>query len=432
MDVSIERNERGDGVELVVAGRLDAECAGELARAVEEELRRGGHEILLDLDAVAFLSSAGIRVLFDIHRGAKAAGGRCLIRTASEPVRKVLELTRVASILMESAAHAAGGSPAAHSTAAAPQPARRPAAIHAEGVVFTGFEAAAPTPLSGVLVGSVDLPAGGPTARAERHPVPRDGFGLGIAALADDSPAARRAGEMAAACGAVFHRPPQPFAAVDYLVGSGDYVAETDLLSGLLWHGLPRGRTGFEPAAGSHAVRLDDLAARLLEQSGSPVIALVVAAEVQGLVGVELIRPLVEAAGDDRPRSPDRDVAARWLCFSREPVHARRTALVVGVVSAGPPVGPLADFVRPLGAGDVHGHLHAVVFPHRPLRRGGVDLVATIDDLSAAVPLALMHLLGDPQPVLGSGQSEFIRGACWFAPLRVGGARPASTAGETP
>jgi hypothetical protein len=32
-----------------------------------------------------------------------------------------------------------------------------------------------------------------------------------------------------------------------------------------------------------------------------------------------------------------------------------------------------------------------------------------------------MHLLGDPQPVLGSGQSEFVRGCCWFAPLSVTG-----------
>jgi hypothetical protein len=31
----------------------------------------------------------------------------------------------------------------------------------------------------------------------------------------------------------------------------------------------------------------------------------------------------------------------------------------------------------------------------------------------------VMHLLGDPQPVLGRGQSDFVRGCCWFAPLAV-------------
>jgi hypothetical protein len=30
-----------------------------------------------------------------------------------------------------------------------------------------------------------------------------------------------------------------------------------------------------------------------------------------------------------------------------------------------------------------------------------------------------MHLVADPQPILGSGESEFVRGGCWFAPLAV-------------
>jgi hypothetical protein len=63
--------------------------------------------------------------------------------------------------------------------------------------------------------------------------------------------------------------------------------------------------------------------------------------------------------------------------------------------------------------------VHAAVFPHRSLTRGPIDLAATLADVSAAEPLAVMHLLGDPQPVLGSGQSDFVRGCCWFSPLAV-------------
>ena len=40
MDIAIERVQRGDGVVLVVRGRLDAACADELRHAAEEELRR--------------------------------------------------------------------------------------------------------------------------------------------------------------------------------------------------------------------------------------------------------------------------------------------------------------------------------------------------------------------------------------------------------
>ena len=250
--------------------------------------------------------------------------------------------------------------------------------------------------------------------------MPRHAFGLGLAGLADDS-LATIAGEMLAACGAVFHRAPQPFATVDYSLGEGSLVPTVRLASGLIWEGLPRGRAGFEPADDEPAVRFDELAAALLEQSQADCLALVVVAEVHGIVGAELIRPLAEATATDNPRSRDPAVAARWLSFSREPVHARHTALVVGVVTRGNPAGPLAEFVRPLGPDGPSGHAHAAIFPLRPLKRGAVDLAATVADLAASEPLAVMHLLGDPQPVLGNGQSDFVRGCCWFAPLTVAG-----------
>ena len=107
MDISIERRENapemaGEAtIELALKGRIDAETGVELEHAVAEELRRGHHAIRLDCTAVSFLSSAGIRVLFNVHRAAKTAGARCLIGAASEPVARVLELTRLAPILRE-------------------------------------------------------------------------------------------------------------------------------------------------------------------------------------------------------------------------------------------------------------------------------------------------------------------------------------------
>jgi hypothetical protein len=214
---------------------------------------------------------------------------------------------------------------------------------------------------------------------------------------------------------------------VDYSLAEGSLVPDVQLASGLIWEGLPSGRAGFVPADEEPAVQLDELATAVLEQSKADCVAMVIVAEVHGLVGVELIRPLGEATADDHPQTSDPAVAARWLSFSREPVHARHTALIVGVVTRGMPTGPLAEFVRPLGVNGPMGHAHAAIFPLRPLKRGPVDLTTTVDDLAASTPLAVMHLLGDPQPVLGSGQSELVRGCCWFAPLSV--AR-ASASGE--
>ena len=455
MDISIERRESGPDasgeavVELVVKGRIDAESGVELEHAVAEEIRHGHHAIRLDCTDVSFLSSAGIRVLFNVHRAAKAAGARCLVGAASEPVARVLELTRLAPILREpqlrdpqprepqlqasqlQASQGTGGRGPTQSGSIPPDVAGTNPSDCREGrILLVGLESPGSGGLTGEVVGESDTallgPGAGRLVESPPRPVPRHAFGLGLAGLADDS-LATIAGEMLAACGAVFHRAPQPFAAVDYSLGEGTLVPTVRLASGLIWGGLPRGRAGFEPADDEPAVRFDELAAALLARTQAECLAVVVVAEVHGIVGVELIRPLAEATADDHPRSRDPAVASRWLSFSREPVHARHTALVVGVVTRGRSAGPLADFVRPLGPDGPFGHAHAAIFPLRPLKRGTVDLAATVADLAASEPLAVMHLLGDPQPVLGSGQSDFVRGCCWFAPLSVAAASPSGS-----
>ncbi len=413
MDIAIRRHEAADTLLLTVSGRLDAEHADDLARAVDEELRRGHHAIAIDLKECGFLSSAGIRVLFGIHRAAERVGGRCLIREASDPVRKVLELTRLAALLMEQPAGEAKRMPARPTPAKAED-------ITLGSVRFIGVER--PTAaVRGRLVGSADIASCDRVLPDRRRPLTRDSFALGLAALAEDGPLSARAGEMLSACGIAFHRRPHPFSAVDYMATAGDLVPEIDIAHGLIWTGVPSGRVGFEMAA-DEPVPVDELVARLFAQTEADVLAVVVAGELAGLVGAELIRPLVEASATDRPGSDDRAIAARWLSFSREPVHARRAAVVVGVATRDAPSATLAPFVRPLGPGTVHGHLHAVVFPPRPLARGAGDLSATVADLAASAPLALMHLLCDPEPVLGSGRSIMERGRCWFAPLVVEGA----------
>ena len=429
MDLSIDAiitGNAGDRVELVARGRIDSETASELEAAVEEQLRLGRHTIRLDLGAVGFLSSAGIRSLFNVHRAAKGAGGSCLVSRSSEPIHRVLTLSRLAPLLMEPGAiDRPAPLPAPAAGRAAPPPAATPAAttLRTEPVgeiVLVGFDDSAAAALEGVVVGAPAWTSGGGTIDEPPRNVSGDAFGIGIGALADDGPAATSGGELLAACGSVFVRPPRPFGASDSLVGSGDLVPSILMASGLFWEGTPRGHTGFEAADGA-TVALDTLLGILLERSGGEAIAVLVVAEVLGLVGAELIRPIAEATADDHPAAGRAEIAARWLSFSREPCHAGRTALVVGVATRGLR-GALGDFVRPFGG--VTAHLHAAVFPHRPLRRGITEPAEIVAALGGMSPLAVMHLLADPTPVLGSGRPELVRGACWFAPIKVRGPRP--------
>lgn len=415
VDLQITRSEQGDEVVLACTGRLDAETGEELSRAVAEELRRGHLAIRLDLGGTGFLSSAGIRGLFDTHRAAKAAGGSCLIRTASDTIRRVLDLTRLTPILVERPADAA-----VTPTAAAPE---QDDVAHGPVMLLRRVRAAA-NPLAAALWGLPDDALSGSIRTCLPRRLPRHAFAFGLGGLADGEATAARAGELAAACGTVFHRPPHPHAAVDYLVPTGDLLADVGLLSAVTWDGVPSGQAGFEPAGDDPAVRLDDLVEAILAEVSCDTVAIVVAGEVHGLVGAELIRPLIEAEGADTPRAGTRDIAAAWLSFSREPVYARHTALVVGIATRCRNEA-LGGFVRPVPGRAFASHFHAVVFPFRPLRRGGADLPSTVADLAASRPLAVMHLIADPRPVLGSGRSEFLRGSVWYAPLTVAAGAPA-------
>lgn len=420
MDLSIARSEHHEVVVLACTGSLGAETSDDLARAVAEELRRGFPSIRLDLTATTFLSSAGIRSLFEIQRSTKSAGGNCFIRQASAVVKRVLDLTRLAPILMEPSA--GDESPqSAHATGAKVLPAEEKRAapdIVAGGVRLISLESAS-TGLQGRLIGSPAEALTGNVQRAREVRLERGHCGLGLAALADGRPVAERAGEWAAIAGAAFHRPPQPHVAIDYILPTAELVADVRVAAGLVWDGIPGGRAGYEPAGEEPFVRLDELFEALLGQTDAGTIAVVVAGEVHGLVGVELIRPLAEAGTTSSPLSGVRNETASWLSFSREPVFSRQTALIVGVVSRHDTAGAAAPFLRPVPDRGFASHCHAVVFPFRPLRRGGLDLAATVADLAAAAPLAVLHLVADPQPVLGSGRSELCRGSVWFAPLSV-------------
>ena len=107
-----------------------------------------------------------------------------------------------------------------------------------------------------------------------------------------------------------------------------------------------------------------------------------------------------------------------WLTFCGERVHHQTQALLVAFVCRNADH-LLVAHLAPVPSRPGHmAHAHAVVLPFRPLPQGVVDLqtsvAAVFEDNS---PLGLLHLIEDDRPVVGLGESSFIRGACWCAPL---------------
>ena len=128
-------------------------------------------------------------------------------------------------------------------------------------------------------------------------------------------------------------------------------------------------------------------------------------AESAGLMGAALRRSPAEKGSESAPfRHPE---AREWLSFTAEPAYVRSLTLVGGV-AARADCGALAPMLRPLSKGStLMGHFHAAAFPYRPVKKGRIELRATVTTLFEAGNLqGVLHLLGDDREVAGSGQRD--------------------------
>src|SRR4029453_14728914 len=101
------RRQAGNGwLELIIEGRLDGSGGESLDVELAETVREGHPPLRLDLTGVRFISSAGIGVLVKSYNRLSAIKGRLVIGAASAQVRTVLEIPRLAGMLLQAAGEA--------------------------------------------------------------------------------------------------------------------------------------------------------------------------------------------------------------------------------------------------------------------------------------------------------------------------------------
>jgi anti-anti-sigma factor len=91
-----------DGVVAVVAlgGDLDMSGAGALEAEVERLRAADGLQaVVLDLRALEFLDSSGLRAILKVDMDTRDDGARLVLVRGAEPVHRVFELTRMAERL---------------------------------------------------------------------------------------------------------------------------------------------------------------------------------------------------------------------------------------------------------------------------------------------------------------------------------------------
>lgn len=92
--------EEAGGAALVVArGEVDAATATTLAERLEEAAAAHPGAISVDLSAVTFIDSSGLRVITVARSQAEAEGRLLVVTEASEAVRRIFAMTGLTALL---------------------------------------------------------------------------------------------------------------------------------------------------------------------------------------------------------------------------------------------------------------------------------------------------------------------------------------------
>ncbi len=407
--MEITEQHLGEVLELRVKGRLDSYWADPLARRLEEVIREGAHHIRLNLTEVAYLSSAGIRVLVKFYRQLQGIQGSFAVSNPSEPVKTVLDLAGLATLLIS------GTAP----PVAAPATQTQTRQIEREHAIFEVFAHTQGATLTCQAIGDPELLLGCrfDEQHAQTVRFPDTTFAVGLGALGNNFADCRnRFGEFLAVAGAAAYLPTDGTNVPDYLVATGTFVPTIEVLYCLACDGQFAHLTRFETKKEASSVPLVELVETCLEIAGTEMAGIVIAAESAGLMGAALRRSPALQASETAPFTHPQ--IREWLSFTAERAYARSLTLVAGVASRAPHP-TLAPLVRPLGKGPwPAGHFHAAAFSYRPLQKGTLEVKTTVTTLFEAETLqGVLHLLNDDREIAGAGQSEFIRGACWIGPI---------------
>ena len=95
--MTINKSVTGTTLTVEVEGRLDTMTAPELERVLKDSLQ-GITELIFDFDGLAYVSSAGLRVLLSAQKIMNKQGSM-VIRNVCEMVMEVFEVTGFSDIL---------------------------------------------------------------------------------------------------------------------------------------------------------------------------------------------------------------------------------------------------------------------------------------------------------------------------------------------
>jgi len=413
--MQITRNNHDAYIILALDGRLDGNSADMLAEAMEAAIQDGNHHIRLDCEAVEFISSVGIRTLLRFYKQLKSVGGQLALSAVSHGVNEVIRLAGLADFLLDNARDNIDRLNAA----------LRSAAPRTLGNFEFNVHATSDIP---VVMHAVGDPQKLGSVQDELRPVrlPRHTHAVGLGCLTDPtSDDASRLGEVIATDGIAIAWHTNGDVRPDDVVLTGELVPTVTFHSGLIVNGEYGTMATLEPHPDApHATPLSDVVKNLMDLTESDAVAFTLLVEINGIVGAAIRRSPAVLTAEPFAFPAVRDN----VTFTTERSATRELALISGVASR-KCCGPINLYMRPLSQENTMGHIHAAVFPYRPVPKGMLAIHPTVSEiLDADRPTAVFHCIVDDREFDGIGETEVIRGAVWVSPVSldestVGGAR---------
>jgi len=375
---------------VALKGRMDGMSSPDLERRLEELIRGGERVLVVDLGAVSFISSAGLRVLLLAQKSLGKVHGEVLLSKVPDVVLGILRASGMLDYFRVFADEAAICAHAAKGTASLCIE-----TIEADGVSFRWLDRGG-APGSLRVLGSLEPLA--LAAYTERDVVSvRAGelrFGAGLAAMGERYEEYRLVfGESVLVDGNFYCYPAVRHAAVDFMLATEQGAGlEYRFLHGFGFTGEYRGIAAFESAEGF--VDLHRLIGLACDRVQANALGLVLLAESKGLWGMHMKRiPTAENTPGDGGEIFDASNFAAWMNFPVEPADADCIVMGAGIVIRDREL-ERSEVRRILPSGSGF-HIHAAVFSREPLSKNPESFEAELKRAATELEVfKVQHLLG--------------------------------------
>jgi anti-sigma B factor antagonist len=92
-DLVLTTETEGDRTVITIKGELDAYTAPAVEEQISKLMSERALDLVLDLSQTGFLDSSGLRAILTAHRRLESEQGALTLRSPSEPVVRLLEIT---------------------------------------------------------------------------------------------------------------------------------------------------------------------------------------------------------------------------------------------------------------------------------------------------------------------------------------------------